>query len=1171
MKKRRILSLVMAVLMVIGMIPAVSASITNPDDASDGNFTVSKMAAQMDEPGVYDITVTVTPKESVNVINGDVEVVFLLDTSGSMAWCTDPEHNHDWVDGGEPCRKVEQGEDSRLKVAKDSIYNTISQLNDKFKNSASELTVSVVSYSDDGEVIVDKVVVNDTSLAEIQTKLDTLMAYGGTYMVPGLKKAKGQFSNAVSSKYLIMIGDVDYSEEDYFDGFLFWGEWNYARDRIKSAADEVKAKGATIITVGFTQDISIFHEIASKDSNGDPLYFKTDSTHTLNTILNSITTKITADGIVLEDYVGDSNSIDYTVPPHVSAGIIESSSNNSIKWNLPSNPTEAMTLTYRIRVDPSKLDTGINRVLLNGITELTYKVTNGSTTTEKITAGVPTDELRVDKLHVEYYFDNVRDQEMGGILDAKFWKNGLTFEFAKPKETLNIGEGNNAKRYVFNRATQSNDNSDEIPLDFNNGTATVTAYENVYRHVVKVYYVTQEVEPDPSSTLTINFDPNGGKFDDGTTEPKTFMVTSPATDEIPDKLTVPAAPEKEYHTFAGWVISGHEDFNLNFSGELTYEQINSLATLLNLSEITFIAKYNVNPPEEYSYTVHFMINDEDSHKGSIIDYTLAAEGQNVGQSTSITKLNETTISLGLFKKDVDVEAAKGFTFVGWYHGDVLVNTAEIGKEFDGETLVAMFEEKIYYPHSITSINLLSATAAKRYDGKPLTKDEFESLEIKVKFVNVKDETDFYEETFYLKDVDITPVKGEERTYRISLIKLQYPGDNNPETPYYWRQLDVKFTGSQTKVGTSDNEYKYVGYSEYGDWISYFGELNDISTLNYGTLTVKDKEDPFDPPIIIIFPQIEITNKVIAPANFEKTTFEYDIINVDTGMVERTISLSANTSVKVAVNGRTKYMVVPKNLDVPGYTRTTISDPESAMVVSDTIGTVTVSFTHIYTVALNTVDHYAYIRGYEDGTVRPNGNITRAEVATIFYRLLSTDAKAAFETTENNFSDVSADAWYNLSVSTLAKAGIINGYPDGTFNPNGNITRAELVSLISKFFTEIDVGDSKFSDIDGHWAAKMINEAFVMGIINGYADGSFKPDQFVTRAEAMKIINGVLGRTTKTCIIPSDVFSDIKLFPDNTDPAAWYFYIVLEATNAHEYVDNDGIEEWTEVLDDTITY
>ena len=215
--------------------------------------------------------------------------------------------------------------------------------------------------------------------------------------------------------------------------------------------------------------------------------------------------------------------------------------------------------------------------------------------------------------------------------------------------------------------------------------------------------------------------------------------------------------------------------------------------------------------------------------------------------------------------------------------------------------------------------------------------------------------------------------------------------------------------------------------------------------------------------------------------------------------------------------------------------------------------------------LNTVDHYAYIAGYPDGTVQPNGNITRAEVATIFFRLFTDEYRQTCWTTSNPFSDVAFAAWYNNGVSTTANAGIVKGYPDGTFLPNNNITRGEFATIAARFLSDAYTGPDLFTDISGHWAAEYINRAASMGWINGYPDGSFRPDAYITRAEAMTLVNNMLGRAPhKDHLLP-----DMKVWPDNLE-AAWYYEAVQEATNRHDY-DWAGDKEtavyeiWTEIL------
>lgn len=210
------------------------------------------------------------------------------------------------------------------------------------------------------------------------------------------------------------------------------------------------------------------------------------------------------------------------------------------------------------------------------------------------------------------------------------------------------------------------------------------------------------------------------------------------------------------------------------------------------------------------------------------------------------------------------------------------------------------------------------------------------------------------------------------------------------------------------------------------------------------------------------------------------------------------------------------------------------------------------------------EHFAYIIGYTDGTVRPKNNITRAEVATIFYRLLSEDARNKNKTTTNSFSDVNAGDWFNVEVSTMAKMGVINGYEDGTFRPQENITRAEFAAIASRFDkSNAEVQDADFADIEGHWGKIEISKAAMNGWITGDPTGNFRPNDKLTRAEAMAIINRILNRviTDEAAFLPG-----MKTWSDNADKTMWYYLDVQEATNGHKHeVDENGVEMWTELL------
>ena len=212
--------------------------------------------------------------------------------------------------------------------------------------------------------------------------------------------------------------------------------------------------------------------------------------------------------------------------------------------------------------------------------------------------------------------------------------------------------------------------------------------------------------------------------------------------------------------------------------------------------------------------------------------------------------------------------------------------------------------------------------------------------------------------------------------------------------------------------------------------------------------------------------------------------------------------------------------------------------------------------------LNGDDHYAYIVGYPNGNVEPNGNITRAEVATIFFRLLTEKVRTANSTQSNSLSDVTRGQWFNHAVSTLSSMGIVKGHNDGTFAPNAPITRAEFAAIAARFDDKNTDTSSKFTDIASHWAKNEIGIAANKGWINGYPDGTFRPNQYITRAEAMTLVNRVLNRLPENS---SDLLDSMIKWPDNSDASAWYYLAVQEATNSHYYKTKENkFEKWTEL-------
>jgi len=214
--------------------------------------------------------------------------------------------------------------------------------------------------------------------------------------------------------------------------------------------------------------------------------------------------------------------------------------------------------------------------------------------------------------------------------------------------------------------------------------------------------------------------------------------------------------------------------------------------------------------------------------------------------------------------------------------------------------------------------------------------------------------------------------------------------------------------------------------------------------------------------------------------------------------------------------------------------------------------------------LNGEDHMAYLFGYPDGTVRPEADITRAEYAAILYRLLRDEVRAQFETDDCAYSDVPLDAWYRTEVATLTNLGIFVGYPDGTFRGDQTISRAEVAVILAKLHDQkVSSGKTGFSDIRSHWAEGDIKTIEKLNWVSGYPDGTFRPDDPISRAETVSVMNRVLHRLpeTRDHLLPDEMIT----WPDNADTKAWYYIAIQEATNGHDHINLLGnAEQWIKV-------
>ena len=384
-------------------------------------------------------------------------------------------------------------------------------------------------------------------------------------------------------------------------------------------------------------------------------------------------------------------------------------------------------------------------------------------------------------------------------------------------------------------------------------------------------------------------------------------------------------------------------------------------------------------------------------------------------------------------------------------------------------------------------------------------------------------------------------------------KVEVTADNLPDGEKPNDEVTVEVTPEPVSSLTVNKSLAQVNGSDYtggkvsvGDKLTYTIQVTNTGNTTLSGVTVEDSLWNYEDAI-------QVDGQLAYVADGGTYTIKYDIAPGDTVTITYT------------------YIVLRSDAGDTLTNTATVTTPDGGTTGEDTTETPVDPVTPIRPPVdpdkpeLNTEDHYAYIVGYPDGNVKPEGNITRAEVATIFFRLLTDESRDEFWSQTNPYSDVSEDDWYNNAVSTLTNAGIIDGYEDGTFKPNGNITRAEFATIAVRFFEATYEGENLFPDIDGHWAQDYINEAANAGIVDGYPDGTFGPQKLITRAEAMTMVNRTIDRHPDA----DHLLDDMITWPDNPE-TVWYYEQVQEATNSHEYTmhtddEQNPYEIWTELL------
>ena len=611
-------------------------------------------------------------------------------------------------------------------------------------------------------------------------------------------------------------------------------------------------------------------------------------------------------------------------------------------------------------------------------------------------------------------------------------------------------------------------------------------------------------------------------------------VGNTETYKVGDNVVIRDNPTKEGYTFTGWKIGNEKAANfpmpshdVTITGEFVKTDFN-VTYKVDGEQYGATETYKVgdnvvirdNPTKE-GYTFSGWTSDDAAFNSSGFKMparNVTIKGTFVANEYNVTyKVDGAEYATDTYKVDAgvvirDIPTKEGYTFSGWTSDDAAFNSSGFKMPARNVTIKGTFTQNKHEYTINKHFYNEKGVEVKVVNGEPQT--AVENTEIKNLYTANTQET-FENQTYVYVSGLTTVTENLEKLIKDVTIDLHYyldvkggekPDENGNGTPDAWEyRLAFKVVNGEWNNGGSADIVVYVPFKDYKN-----GE------------TLKE----------VVVPITSI------PAVGDKPNSGYRAGSWDTTPVG---------NAKVEKNTVFTYTYAKKSSGGGGGG----GSRKPTVTIPDDVPT-----------GLNGDDHYAYIVGYPDSTVRPQDGITRAEVATIFFRLLTDETRNANSTKSNSYSDVAEGAWYNHAVSTLSAMGIVKGDSNGKFNPNAPITRAEFAAIAARFDDKANTTAVDFSDIASHWAKNEINAAANNGWINGYTDGTFRPNNKITRAEAMTLVNRVLKRLPETA---EDLHNDMIKWSDNSDTSAWYYLAVQEATNSHYYdLKGNKHEKWSKL-------
>lgn len=940
----------------------------------------------------------------------------------------------------------------------------------------------------------------------IDTKIDQMKADGGTNYTAALDRAKDYLNNRTDTNrpgYVIFISD---GAPGRSGDSLNDSKWNGS-----TQIEQLKTAGITVYTVGIALEADAANYLKSMASKNQDEHFINVSTTTykdeMSEILQTWATKINSipagSNATITDVV-NTDEFDYKMVGTPS-DVTNNAATGTITWNIGDITEEPQSIRFKVKPKDGKY----GKLYTNNSVTLSYTDCEGQNQQIQDTKDMTT-EPKIGNPYIKIanparaYTVEYYYDDVKDAAPAGAPMSGT----ANVGDTVTISADNSAGATHFPKQTMVGTENYAFDEDAENVLNT-TIVEDAAKNVLKVYYAKDENgngTPDYKETkYTITY--AAGTEDTVNNMPAEVTGVLAGT-----KQTVSSEkPTREGYTFSRWTTT---DVEVKDDKTFTMPEKN----------VTFTAQWTPN-----DVTITFDANGG-AWAAAVDGYTMNADK---------TKASKTYKPSDVVTKIPTDPVQAGKTFNGWY---IMVSGKKepvVWTSFIKAQLIHQHGGVIYADWTgAAPAGQCTYTTRQHY----INEKGVEELAVNITVQSAKEGTKIskliqhlennqtYYGQKYLYDRTKTTVNGVVYADTMTLDT-----NGTPIDLYYY--LDAWNDENNTLTGGDDIPDKYQAVVTYkvvgGTWKD--GKTDD--QVQVFTLKTKNKETG--------------VWEDVTPAPTLGNT-------IPTGMISsysRTASQSWDKDI-------TKDTKVTESVT---YTYTFTKGSSGGGSSGGGGGRKpTVDIPDDVPTGLNGDDHFAYVVGYPDGNVKPGGNITRAEVATIFFRLLTEDVRTANSTQANSLSDVSRGQWFNHAISTLSSMGIVKGNPDGTFDPDAPITRAEFAAIAARFDDKNTNNTSNFSDIASHWAKDEIGVAANKGWINGYPDSTFRPDQYITRAEAMTLVNRVLNRLPEKS---EDLLDDMIKWPDNADASVWYYLAVQEATNSHDYSDKsdaDKYEKWTKL-------